>query len=208
MTLNQEVPAIIRSPAPKRSTFRHGNLPDALLNAALQRIETHGADSITLRDLARDTGVNHRAIYRHFPDKESLLADAAERCWRQFLERLKMATAHEPLGEPMLVAAGVAMYLYGRDNPNHFLFATGAYPSLGMKFPKLEAAITESTQIFAVGFAGTGMAPDLVVGRAAIYLSSMQGVVAQYLHRRLRVIPDHATAWMSDTCALLVRGLK
>jgi AcrR family transcriptional regulator len=208
MTLNQEVPAIIRSPAPKRSTFRHGNLPDALLNAALQRIETHGADSITLRDLARDTGVNHRAIYRHFPDKESLLADVAERCWRHFLERLKIATAQKPLGEPMLVAAGVAMYLYGRDNPNHFLFATGAYPSLGMKFPKLEAAITESTQIFAVGFAGTGMTPDLVVGRAAIYLSSMQGVVAQYLHRRLRVTPDHATAWMSDTCALLVRGLK
>src|SRR6266700_7056947 len=78
MTLNQGVPAIVRSP-PKRSTFRHGNLPDALLNAALLRIETHGSDSITLRDLARDTGVNHRAIYRHFPDKESLLADVAER---------------------------------------------------------------------------------------------------------------------------------
>jgi AcrR family transcriptional regulator len=208
MTLNQGVPAIVRAPSPKRSTFRHGNLPDALLTAALLRIESHGGDSITLRDLARDTGVNHRAIYRHFPDKESLLADVAERCWRQFLERLKLATAQKPPGEPMLVAAGVAMYHYGRDNPNHFLFATGAYPSLGMKFPKLEAAITESTQVFAVGFAGTGMAPDLVVGRAAIYLSAMQGVVAQYLHRRLRVVPDLATGWMADTCALLVRGLK
>ena len=79
----------------KRATFRHGSLPDALLTAALLRIETHGADSITLRDLARDTGVNHRAIYRHFPNKESLLADVAERCWKEFGQRLRTATAQK-----------------------------------------------------------------------------------------------------------------
>lgn len=192
----------------KRATFRHGSLPDALLTAALLRIETHGADSITLRDLARDTGVNHRAIYRHFPNKESLLADVAERCWKEFAQRLRTATGQKPPGEAMLVAAGLAMYLYGRDNPNHFLFATGAYPSLGMKFPRLEAAIMDATRIFAVGFAGTGMAPDLVVGRAAIYLAAMQGVVAQFLHRRLRILPEHTATWMTSTCEMLVRGLK
>jgi len=100
------------------------------------------------------------------------------------------------------------MYLYGQDNPNHFLFATGAYPSLGIKFPRLEAAIMDATRIFAVGFAGTGMAPDLVIGRAAIYLAAMQGVVAQFLHRRLRIVPDQTAAWMTNTCEMLVRGLK
>jgi AcrR family transcriptional regulator len=192
----------------KRTTFRHGSLPDALLTAALLRIETRGADSITLRDLARDTGVNHRAIYRHFPNKESLLADVAEQCWREFGQCLKTATAQQQPGDAMLVAAGVAMYQYGRDNPNHFLFATGAYPSRAIKFPRLEAAIMDATRIFAVGFAGTGMAPDLVVGRAAIYLAAMQGVVAQFLHRRLRIIPEHTAAWMANTSEMLVKGLK
>jgi len=192
----------------KRATFRHGSLPDALLSAALLRIETQGADSITLRDLARDTGVNHRAIYRHFPNKESLLADVAERCWKEFGERLKAATAQKQPGDAMLVAAGVAMYQYGRDNPNHFLFATGAYPGRDIRYPGLEAAIMASTRIFAIGFAGTGMAPDLVVGRAAIYLAAMQGVVAQFLHRRLRVLPEHTAAWMTNTCEMLVKGLK
>ncbi len=198
----------VRSPGPKRTTFRHGNLPEALLGAALRRIETDGSDSITLRDLARDTGVNHRAIYRHFPDKESLLADAAERCWREFIHRLRKATADKPPGEPMLVSAGLAVFEYGRDHPNLFLFSTGAYPSLGIKFPKLEAAIMEALQIFAVGFAGTGMAPDLVVGRAAVYIASMQGITAQYVHRRLRIVPNQAPNWMADTCLMLVRGLK
>jgi len=195
-------------PSPKRDTFRHGSLPDALLSAALLRIETHGPDSVTLRELARDTGVNHRAIYRHFPNKESLMADVAERCWKDFVHALRGATAQKPPGEPTLVAAGLALFAYGRDNPNHFLFATGAYPALGVKFPRLEAAIMDATRIFAFGFAGTGMAPDLVVGRAAIYLAAMQGLVAQYLHRRLRVGPENIAAWMTNACEMLIKGLK
>jgi AcrR family transcriptional regulator len=197
-----------RQTAPKRAAFRHGNLSEALLEAALRHIEAHGADSITMRDLAHDTGVNHRAIYRYFPDKETLLADAAERCWQEYIARLRRATSNTPPGEPTLVAAGIAMYHYGRDNPNHFLFATGAYPGLEAKFPKLEAAIMATLQIFAIGFAGTGMAPDIVVSRAAVYTATLQGIVSQILHRRLRLAPAHATEWMTGVCAMLVKGFK
>ncbi|SRR6266700_666592 len=197
-----------RRTAPKRAAFRHGNLSEALLEAALRHIEAHGADSITMRDLAHDTGVNHRAIYRYFPDKETLLADVAERCWQEYIEKLRQATANTPPGEPTLLAAGVAMYKYGRDNPNRFLFATGAYPGPDVTFPRLEAAIMEALQIFAVGFAGTGMAPDLVVSRAAVYTATLQGIVSQILHRRLRLAPIHATEWMTGVCAMLVKGFK
>ena len=196
-----------RRTAPKRTTFRHGNLPDALMNAAIRRIEAQGSASIALRDLARDAGVNHRAIYRHFPDKESLLADVAERCWREFILRLRKAVAKTPAGEPMLVAAGLAVFAYGRDHPNLFLFATGAYPNLGVRFPRLEAAIMEAVQIFAVGFAGTGVAPAPVTTRAAVYIAAMQGLTAQYVHGRLRIVPERAVAWMTDMCGLLVKGL-
>jgi AcrR family transcriptional regulator len=61
-----------------RATFRHGNLPEALLEAALSRVEAEGAELLSLRELARDIGVNHRAVYRHFPDKLSLVARVAE----------------------------------------------------------------------------------------------------------------------------------
>jgi AcrR family transcriptional regulator len=66
---------------PRRDTFRHGNLPEALVDAALARLEAEGVESISLRELARDTGVNHRAVYRHFPDKLSLLAAVAQTGW-------------------------------------------------------------------------------------------------------------------------------
>jgi AcrR family transcriptional regulator len=196
-----------RSPARKRDTFHHGNVLEELIDAALRRIKTQGLDSITLRDLASDIGVNHRAIYRHCPDKETLLAEAAERCWRDFLKHLIKATTGILPGKPMLVAAGVAMFQWGRENPHYFLFATGAFPSLETKFPKLEAAIADVVEFFALGFAGTGIAPDLVVERAGVYLSAMHGVTAQHLHSRLRFGPKHGSEWIRDVCTMLIEGL-
>src|SRR3954469_5299190 len=105
-------------PTRKRTTFHHGNLAEALIAAALRRVEAHGVDSITVRDLARDTGVNHRAIYRHFPDKDALMASVAEGCWRDFIRFLRKSIAGMPPGEPLLVACGMATCLYGRNHPN------------------------------------------------------------------------------------------
>ena len=195
-------------PPPKRETFRHGNLPEALIEAAMIRLEADGVEAISLRDLARDAGVNHRAVYRHFPDKLSLLARVAERGWQQLAQRLRKATAGQAPGEPALAAASVGFFQFAREFPNLFHLMGGARLNVGDKFPTLEAAIIDALQVFAVGFAGTGMAPDLVVGRAAIYLAAMQGVVAQFLHRRLRILPEHTATWMTSTCEMLVRGLK
>lgn len=176
--------------------------------AALRRVEVHGVDSITVRDLARDTGVNHRAIYRHFPNKDALMASVAEGCWRDFIRYLRKSVANKPPGEPLLVATGMATYLYGRDHPNPFLFVnSGRYPFEGT-FPGYEAAIMEVLQICAVGFAGTGVAPDAVAWRAALYMSALQGIVTQLLHRRLRLAPELAIAKMTEICSMLVKGLS
>ncbi len=64
-----------------REQFRHGDLPAALIRVALARFEADGAEAISLRDLARAVGVNHRAVYRHFPDKLSLMARVAQEGW-------------------------------------------------------------------------------------------------------------------------------
>src|SRR6266481_5365460 len=101
-----------RKPQPKRDTFRHGNLPEALVDAALLRLDAAGAESISLRDLARDAGVNHRAVYRHFPDKLSLLALVAERGWKRLEQQLRKSTAGKAPGEPALTAGAVGFFLF------------------------------------------------------------------------------------------------
>jgi AcrR family transcriptional regulator len=197
-----------RKSQPKRDTFRHGNLPEALVDAALARLEAEGVESISLRDLARDAGVNHRAVYRHFPDKLSLLALVAETGWKRLGQRLKKSTAGKAPGEPALIAGGVGFYLFARDFPNLFHLMAGARINTEGKFPELEAAIMDALQIFAVGFAGTGMAPNIVLDRTAVFVAALQGVVTQILHERLHVAPAKARAFVTDVCKMLINGMR
>jgi AcrR family transcriptional regulator len=57
--------------------YHHGDLKAALLQTAGEMLEKQGLTSIRLRELARRAGVSHNAPYRHFPDRESLLAALA-----------------------------------------------------------------------------------------------------------------------------------
>ncbi len=59
---------------PESRSYHHGNLKQALLDASLALIRKSGSAAFTLREVARMAGVSHNAPYRHFHDKEELLA--------------------------------------------------------------------------------------------------------------------------------------
>jgi len=193
---------------PKRDTFRHGNLPNALVDAAMARLEDGGIEAISLRDLASDAGVNHRAVYRHFPNKLSLLALVAERGWQQLAQRLKKSTGGKTPGAAVLVAASIGFFQFARDFPNLFHLMGGARINAEDEFPDLEVAITDALKVFAAGFAGTGMAPGIIVERTAVFVAALQGVVTQILHHRLKVAPAKSRAFVADTSRMLIKGMS
>ena len=53
--------------------YHHGNLRQALLQAAETALEARGATVLSLRELSRDVGVSHTSPRRHFADKQALL---------------------------------------------------------------------------------------------------------------------------------------
>ena len=59
--------------------YHHGNLKEALLQAALGLIAEKGAAGFTFADAARSAGVSPAAPYRHFRDRDELLASIAQR---------------------------------------------------------------------------------------------------------------------------------
>ena len=59
------------------TAYHHGDLRAALLQAAGELLEKQGLASLSLREAARRAGVSHNAPYRHFPDREALLAALA-----------------------------------------------------------------------------------------------------------------------------------
>ncbi|NBS67250.1 MAG: TetR/AcrR family transcriptional regulator, partial [Betaproteobacteria bacterium] len=57
----------------KPTSYHHGNLREALLEAGLELLRKDGAESLGLRELARQAGVSRTAPYRHFESKEALI---------------------------------------------------------------------------------------------------------------------------------------
>jgi len=51
------------------------------------------------------------------------------------------------------------------------------------------------------------VAPNIVVGRTAIFVAALQGVITQILHQRLHVAPAKARPYVTDVCRMLIKGL-
>jgi AcrR family transcriptional regulator len=60
------------------STYHHGNLRPALVETAVELARATGPEGVVLREVARQTGVSHNAAYRHFADRDELLAELVE----------------------------------------------------------------------------------------------------------------------------------
>ena len=89
-------------PRPARGTYHHGNLREALIAAALDMIRASGPNGFTLAEVARTVGVSGAAPYRHFRDRNALIADIARQGFEKFAEQLFAAWAD---GKPNPVAA-------------------------------------------------------------------------------------------------------
>src|SRR2546423_14880513 len=74
-------PRLVRKPP---DPYHHGDLRDALVQAALQDAEQGGPEAISLKALAKKLGVSQPAPYRHFADREALLEAVTAAAFRQF----------------------------------------------------------------------------------------------------------------------------
>src|SRR3954464_284391 len=108
--------------------YHHGNLKEALLQAALDLIAQKGAAGFTFADAARMAGVSPAAPYRPFRDREELLASIAQRGFEQFEAQL---TAAWDDGRPDTVTAfervGKAYLAFAREEPAFYsaMFESG-----------------------------------------------------------------------------------
>src|SRR6185437_800613 len=98
--------------------YHHGNLREALLQAALDLITKKGAAGFTFADAARMAGVSPAAPYRHFRDRDELLSSIAQRGFEQFEALLTQAWDD---GRPDTVSAfervGKAYLAFARNEP-------------------------------------------------------------------------------------------
>jgi len=99
-------------------SYHHGNLKEVLLEAARKLIEQHGALGFSLTEAARLAGVSPAAPYRHFRDRDALLAEVARVGFERFAARLDLAWNN---GVPTPLSAfenlGRAYLAFAREEP-------------------------------------------------------------------------------------------
>jgi AcrR family transcriptional regulator len=102
----------------KPPAYHHGDLRNALIQAGLELLAEGGAQQLDLRKVARRAGVSHAAPYRHFEDKQALIAAINEEGFLRLAERIQ-STLREVPGEPFEQLLGVALaYVrFAQENP-------------------------------------------------------------------------------------------
>jgi len=136
------------------STYHHGDLRRALIEAGLQLLATGGADSLGLREVARAVGVSASAPYRHFTSRQALLAAVAREGFLRFDAELRRAGDGWDR-QYQLEAMGRAYIGFALDNPK--LFGLMFSPVLSKEsHPDLLAAAQASYQALAALADGAG----------------------------------------------------
>jgi AcrR family transcriptional regulator len=100
--------------------YHHGNLKQALLDASLDLIRTKGAEAFTLREVARLASVSHSAAYRHFRNKNDLLAAVATEGYNRLTEEMVTATEQGKTAYERFRLTGKGFIQFALRNPDHF----------------------------------------------------------------------------------------
>jgi AcrR family transcriptional regulator len=110
----------------QRTTYRHGDLRQALLDAGIDMAREGGPDAVVLREATRRTGVSPNAAYRHFADREALVAAVSDAALSASAAAIEAEWDRVPTSSPAetarahLRAVGVGYLRFARDEPGLF----------------------------------------------------------------------------------------
>jgi AcrR family transcriptional regulator len=168
--------------------YHHGNLKEALVQAALNLIADKGPAGFTFAEAARSAGVSPAAPYRHFRDRDELLASVAQQGFEQFEAQL---TAAWDDGRPDTPTAfqriGKAYLAFARENPAYYsaMFESGipieSNPALLLAGERAFAVIrAASERLVAMAPPGVQRPPAMMM---ALHIWSMSHGIASLFGR-------------------------
>jgi AcrR family transcriptional regulator len=138
--------SVMASEAVERQSYHVGNLRESLIEQALALLESGGLEGLSLRKVAAAAGVSHTAAYRHFDDKNALLAAVAEEGFRLLYDyqRRVVAEAGDDLTERFL-NLGWLYVKFTIEYPQHARIMFGG---AGLEFKLYPALLAAAAKTF------------------------------------------------------------
>lgn len=112
----------------KSDSYHHGDLRSALIATGL-RLLAEKQGKISLREVARETGVSATAVYRHFPDKDALLGALAHAGYEKLFDAQDAAAKSKLGDDEAFRGVGQAYVHFAVANPDLFRLMTSYMPS-------------------------------------------------------------------------------
>ena len=205
---------------PADRPYHHGNLREALVQAGVELAREGGPDAVQLRAATRAAGVSHNAAYRHFADRDELLAAVSARCMASLAELMERGIRgvrkRDPVAaaEARLNAIGQAYVGFATTEPGWFRTAFGlprdhvgssdaeaAGPSGLSPYELLSARLDELVE---VGLISAQRRPGLEFGA----WSAVHGLAALLVDGPLRTLgPTERDFALSVVLDVVGRGL-
>ncbi len=199
---------------PEPRGYHHGNLREALIKAARDLIKEKGPAGFTFAEAARSAGVSAAAPYRHFRDRDALLADVAREGFQRFEAMLKAGWAN---GKPDPITAfhniGRAYLAFARAEPAYYaaMFESALPPDLN---PDLRAAgdrafgvLRTAAETLVAGLPPSNRPPALMM---SLHLWSMAHGIASLFGRGdsgRRTLPMTADELLESAMLIYLQGL-
>ena len=198
----------------ERRGYHHGNLREALIEAALRLIAEKGAAGFTVAEAARVAGVSPAAPYRHFRSAEELLAEIAVRGFDRLNIALRQAWNG---GVPDPIRAfetmGRAYLAFAREEPAHYEAMFNArlpvdvYPELQLAGDRAFGALRDAAEVLAARLPQPRRPPSLMV---ALHVWSLSHGIASLFARpdaSRRKLPMSAEELLEAGVLLYLQGL-
>ena len=187
-----------------------------MVDAAVAVVESEGGnpEDITLREVARRVGVNHRAAYRHFTDKTALLAAVAEEGYRALLTEIDavLTQRRRATAERRLRAIATAYVVYAIDHPSQYRIMFGRRLNEDGRFPVLEELVARAHAVldaeFRAGQTSGELAETPVLETVFGFWSLAHGFASLTLVRRIKVKRALLESWGQQVFAPFFRGLR
>jgi AcrR family transcriptional regulator len=172
------------------NSYHHGNLRETLIETGIDLARTQGPDGVVLREVARRAGVSHNAAYRHFADREALLAEIARHGMRELhaaMQREIDATDAEDHADDRarasarLRATGRAYVDFAIREPGLFDVAFSAIPDED----GLDAYADPYdllTQVLDEGVTAGAVSPELRPDAEVVCWSAVHGFATLHVH--------------------------
>ena len=169
-------------------SYHHGNLKEELIACACRLCERDGYTKLSIRSLAKESGVSQTAPYRHFETKEALYASVATNGFKKLSKACHIDTKKN-VSKKQLVEIGCRYIEFGLENANTYDLMFGTAVGNFADYPELLEAANKTYDNMRSSFSKLANDSDDIIAFKCLTLWSMvHGLVG--IIRKVHVIGD------------------